>query len=224
MLAPSFDPEKRFGRRRSVRKSASRLARSARRTGGTGHGASQRGDPGAHRLRRGHDPGGRQPPDFLRRQAAAADADAGDGQALRLLRRRPYQARRRGRVHAHRDAAARRRGRRKRHAPRQARRPHAVGQRGERAGRRLPARPGLQDDGRGRQSARARYSVVGRRGDRRRRGDAARRRQEHRHQRGRISGGDPRQDRGTVRRRLRGRPGAGRRRTRPSSPPAARSA
>ena len=141
-----------------------------------------------------------------------------------LLRRRPYQARRRGRVHAHGDAAARRRGRRERHAPRQARRPHAVGQRGERPGRRLPARPGVQDDGRGRQSACARYSVVGRGRDRRGRGDAARRRQEHRHQRGRISGGDPRQDRRTVRRRLRSRPGAGRRKTRPSSPPAVRSA
>ena len=73
-------------------------------------------------------------------------------------------------------------------------------------------------------AARARNPVVGRRGDRRRRGDAARRRQEHRHHRGRISRGDPRQDRRTVRRRLRGRPGAGRHGRRPSTPPAARSA
>ena len=188
------------------------------------HGAGQRHDPVAHRLRGDDDPGGRQPPDHLGRQAAAADADPGDGAARRLLRRRPHQARRRGRVHAHRDAAARRRGRRERHAPRQARRPHAVGQRGERAGRRLPARPGLQDDGRGRLAARARHPVLRRRRDRRGRGDAARRRQEHRDHRGRISRGDPRQDRRAVRRRLRGRPGARRRGRRPSRPPAARSA
>ena len=74
---------------------------------------------------------------------------------------------------------------------------------------RFPARPGLQDDGRSRQPARARYPLLRRRGHRGRRSDATRRRQEHRHQRGRIHGGDPRQDRGTVRRRLRGGPGAG---------------
>ena len=170
------------------------------------------------------DPGGRQPPDLVRRQAAAADADAGDGEPHRLFRRRPHQARRRGRVHAHRDAAARRRGRRERDAARQARRAHALGQRGERAGRRLPARPGVQDDGRGRLAARARNPVQRRRRDRRGRGDAARRRQEHRDHRGRISRGDPRQDRRTVRRRLRGRPGARPTGRRPSRPPAARSA
>ena len=38
-------------------------------------------DPVAHRLRRDDDPGGRQPPDQFRRQAAAADADARDGPA-----------------------------------------------------------------------------------------------------------------------------------------------
>ena len=65
---------------------------------------------------------------------------------------------------------------------------------------------------------------VGRRRDRRGRGDAARRRQEHRDHRGRISRGDPRQDRRAVRRRLRGRPGARRAARRTSSPPAARSA
>ena len=35
-----------------------------------------------------------------------------------------------------------------------ARRAHAVGQRGQRAGRRFPARPGVQDDGRGRRASR----------------------------------------------------------------------
>ena len=50
------------------------------------HGARQRDDPVAHRLRRHDDPGGRQPPDHLGRQAAAADADARDGAALRLSR------------------------------------------------------------------------------------------------------------------------------------------
>ena len=151
--------------------------------------------PVAHRIAGDDDPGGRQPPDLVRRQAAAPDAHAGDGAARRLCRRRPRQARGRGRVHAHRDAAARRRRRRKRDAARQARRPHAVGQRGERAGRRLPARPGVQDDGRGRLAAGARDPVLGRRRHRRGRGDAARRRQEHRHHRGRISRRHPRQDR-----------------------------
>ena len=56
--------------------------------------------------------------------------------------------------------------------------------------------------------ARARYPVAGRRRDRRRRGDAACRRQEHRNHRGRLSLRHPRQDRGIVRRRLRGRTGA----------------
>ena len=53
--------------------------------------------------------------------------------------------------------------------------------------------------------ARARNPVVRGRGDRRRRSDAACRRQEHRHDRGRISRGHPRQDRGAVCRRLRSR-------------------
>ena len=114
------------------------------------HGAGQRHDPVAHRIGGDDDPGGRQPPDLVRRQAAAPDAHAGDGPARRLRRRRPRQARRRGRVHAHRHAVARRRGGRERDAARPARRPHALGQRGERAGRRFPARPGVQDDGRGR--------------------------------------------------------------------------
>ena len=170
------------------------------------------------------DPGGRQPPDHVRRQAAAADAHPRDGAARRLCRRRPRQARRRGRVHAHRHAAARRRGGRERDAARPARRPHALGQRGERAGRRFPARPGVQDDGRGRLAAGAGNPLVGGGRDRRGRGHAARRRQEHRHHRGRLPGGDPRQDRGAVRRRLRGRSGAGVAARRTSSRPAARSA
>ena len=89
---------------------------------------------------------------------------------------------------------------------------HGLGQPGERAGRRLPARPGLQDDGRGRLARRARHPLQ-RRGDHRRgRGHAARRGQEHGDHRGRIPGGDPGQDRGAVLRRGRGRPGARRRR------------
>ena len=63
----------------------------------------------------------------------------------------------------------------------------------------------------------ARHPVDRRRRDRRRRGDAARRRQEHRDDRGRLSRRHPRQDRGAVRRRLRGRPGHRRPRRRPSS-------
>ena len=98
---------------------------------------------------------------------------------------------------------------------------HALGQRGERAGRRFPARPGVQDDGRGRLAARARDPVQRRRRDRRGRGDAACRRQEHRDHRGRISRGDPRQDRRAVRRRLRGRRRCSPAGPRPSRPPAA---
>ena len=194
------------------------------RAGAARHGTRQHHDPVAHGLAGDDDSGGRQPPDQFRRQAAAPDADHRDGAPRRLCRRRPHQARRRGRVHAYRDAAARRRGRRERDAARQARGAHGLGQRGERAGRRLPARPGLQDDGRGRLAAGAGDSLLGGRRDRRGRGDAALRRQEHRDHRGRISGGDPRQDRGAVRRRLRGRAGALSAGRRPSRPPAARSA
>ena len=81
----------------------------------------------------------------------------------------------------------------------------AVGQRGERAGRRFPARPGLQDDGGSRLAALPRRAVQRRRGDRRGRGDAALRRQGHRNDRGRLSRRHSRQDRGAVRRGLRGR-------------------
>ena len=65
---------------------------------------------------------------------------------------------------------------------------------------------------------------IRRRRHRRGRGDAARRRQEHRDHRGRISRRDPRQDRRAVRRRLRGRPGAGQPAEGRDTPPAARSA
>ena len=144
------------------------------------HGAGQPDDPVAHRLGRDDDPGGRQPSHRLGRQAAAADPHAGDRGPLRLSRRGPHQARRGGRVHAHRDAAARRRRRRQRHAARQGGGARRVRQSGERAGRRFPARPGVQDDGRGRLAALPRGAVE-RRGDHRRgRGDAALRGQGHR--------------------------------------------
>ncbi len=55
----------------------------------------------------------------------------------------------------------------------------ALGQSGERAGRRFPARPGLQDDGRCRLAEVAAHPRQRRRRHRRGRGDAARRRQEH---------------------------------------------
>ena len=200
------------------------LDRPLGRAGHRRHGARQRRHPRAHRLRGDDDPGGRQPPDQFRRQAAAADADAGAGAAHRLWRRRPYQARGGRRVHAHGDALARRRGRRERAAARSARRAHALGQRGERAGGRFPARPGVQDDGRGRQPQGARNSLLGRRRDRRRRGHAAGRGQEHGDHRGRVYRRDPRQDRGAVRRRLRSRAGAVFAAERPSRPPAGRSA
>ena len=125
------------------------------------------------------------------------------------------------RIHAHRHAAPRRCRGRERHAARQARGAHAVGQRGERARRRLPARPGLQDDGRGRLAAMPRRALHRRRRHRRRRGDAALRRQGHADDRGRLSRRHPRQDGGPVRRRLRGRPHSRRRGPRPRSPPAA---
>ena len=79
-----------------------------------------------------------------------------------------------------------------------------VGQPGERAGRRLPARPGVPHDGRGRLAARAQDPVRRRRRDRRGRGDAAGRRQEHRHHRGRVPGHHQRQDGGAVLGRRRG--------------------
>ena len=142
----------------------------------------------------------------------------------RLRGRGPRQARRQRRVHAHGDAPPRRRRRRERHAPRQGRGADQMGQRGERARRRFPARPGLQDDGRGRLAARARHPLLRRDRDRRGRGDAARRRQEHRDERGRIPRRDPRQDGRAVRRRLRGRPGHRRAARRRRPPPAAATA
>ena len=125
--------------------------------------------------------------------------------AQRLCRRGPHQARRRRGVHAHRDAAARRRRRRQRHAARQGGGARRLRQSGERAGRRFPARPGVQDDGRGRLAAVPGRALHRRRRHRRGRGDAAHRRQEHRDHRGRLSRGDPRQDGGFVRGGLRGR-------------------
>ena len=162
-----------------------------RRARGGGHGAGQRDDPVAHRLRRDDDPGGGQPPHFLRRQAAAADADAGDGRPLRLPRRRPCQARRQRRVHAHGDAAPRRRGRRERHAPRQARGAHACGATRPASSSAIFCSARLSDDGRGRLDAGARHPVDRRGGDRRGRGDAARGGQEHRNDRGRVPRGHP---------------------------------
>ena len=83
-----------------------------------------------------------------------------------------------------------------------------VGQPGERAGRRLPARPGVPHDGGGRLARRAQDPVERRRRDRRGRGDAARRRQEHGHHRGRLPRHHQRQDGGAVLGRRRGRRGA----------------
>ncbi len=138
-----------------------------------------------------------------RREAAATDADAFDRDAHRLSRRRPYPARRRRRVHAHRDAAARRRGGRQRNAPRQACRPHAVEGTRRASRRRFPARPGVPHDGRGRLDPRAGNSFDRGGRDRRRRSDAACRSEEPRHHGRCVSCRDPRQDRRAVRRRLR---------------------
>ena len=91
--------------------------------------------------------------------------------------------------------------------PRQTVRADAVGQRGQRAGRRLFAGPGVSHDGRGREPARAGHFVLGCRDHRRRRSDAAGGCEKYRHHRGRISRRDPRQDRRAVHRRLRSRPG-----------------
>ena len=68
---------------RKSRPSGYRAADRARRRR---HGARQPDDPVAHRLRRHDDPGGRQSSDLLRRQAVAADPDAGDGGPVRLSR------------------------------------------------------------------------------------------------------------------------------------------
>ena len=174
----------------------------------------ERGEPPrhrAHQLRRGADSRGGALSDRFRRQAAAADGDDRLGRRLRLSRRRRREARGERRVHAHGDALPRRRGRRERHAARQAHGAARLGQPGERAGRRFPARPGLQDDGRGRLARGARRALRRRRHHRRGRGDAAHHRQEHRDDRGRISRRDPRQDGGAVLGR-----GGGRRRSSPA--------
>ena len=88
-----------------------------------------------------------------------------------------------------------------------------LGQQGQRAGRRFPVQPRLPADGRGRLAATC-CEILSRRlrRDRRGRGAAAATTQRHRHQRAGLSGRDPRQDGGAVRRGLPDR----RRRRRPS--------
>ena len=193
------------------------------------HGAGQRADPRAdgERARPAH-PRGDGASGRGRRQAAAAAADPRRGPALRLRRRPPPAARRDRRVHPHRDAAARRRRRRERAAARPADRQPALGQQVERAGRRLPVRPRLPADGRDRLAPGARHPRQRLGGDRRGRGAAADGGGQPRHRRGDLPPGGARQDRGALRRRLRGRRGdrrraraAGRRR---SAPTATRSA
>ena len=75
---------------------------------------------------------------------------------------------------------------------------HDLGQPGERAGRRFPARPGVPHAGRCRLAAGPQDPLQRRRRHRRGRGDAARRRQEHGDDRGRVSGDHQRQDGGAV--------------------------
>ena len=207
--------------RRETGRSSDRAADDAR---GGRHGEREPDHSFTHRIRRRDDSGGRQSSHFVWRQEAASDPDPRYRGDVRLRRSGARQARRRGRIHAHRDAPARRRGRRQRHAPRQGGGAGAVGQRGERAGRRLSARPGVQDDGRGRLAHLSRGAVERRRGDRRGRGDAAFGRQGHRDDRRRLSLRHPRQDRRPVRRRLRGRPDSRRTAPGPRSPPAAATA
>ena len=85
-------------------------------------------------------------------------------------------------------------------------RSRAVGERGQRAGRRLPARPGFQDDGGGRLAALPRRAFHRRGRNRGRRGDATFRLQGHDDDRGRLSRGNSRQDGGAVLGGVRGRP------------------
>ena len=132
---------------RQIGRSSDRAADDARRRR---HGQGQSDHSVAHGIRGDDDPRSRQSPHRLGRQTDASDPDLGDRRPLRLFRRRPYQARRRGRIHAYRDPSPRRRRRRERPAPRQGGRAGALGQRGERPGRRFSPGPSLQDDGRGR--------------------------------------------------------------------------
>ena len=129
----------------------------------------------------------------------------------------PPQARRRGRVHPHRDPAPRRRRRRLGPAARPAHRQHHLGQSGERAGRRLPVLAQLRTDGRGRQPQGAQDPVPRLGDDRRGRGRPAHRAAPDRDRRGPLSGDHRRQDRGSVRRRLPDRRGGRRARARPRS-------
>ena len=120
----------------------------------------------------------------------------------RLSRHAPSQARRRGRVHPHRDPASRRRRRRLGHAPRQAHRQPHLGQSGERAGRRFPVQPRFRADGRGRQPQGAPDPQPRVGGDRRGRSRATDRAAADRDRRRAISDDHQRQDGGVVRRRL----------------------
>ena len=138
------------------------------------------------------------------------------GDAARLSRDAPPQARRRGRVHPYRDAAPRRRGRRLGNAPRQAHREPHLGQSGERARRRFPLQPRVRADGRGRQPQGAAHPQPRLGGNRGGRGRAADRAAADRHRRRTLSRDHRRQDRRPVRRRLPGR--AGRRRSQRGSP------
>ena len=148
--------------------------------------------------------------------------------AARLSGHAPPQARRRGRVHPHRDPAPRRRRRRLGPEARQAHRQHHLGQSGERAGRRLPVLAQLRADGRGRQPQGAQDPVARVERDRRGRGQPADRAAPDRDQRGPVSRDHRGQDRGPVRRRLPDRGGGrrarARRRSRRSTPMAATSA
>ena len=91
-----------------LRSGARALARSDAGAGRGRHERGQRGHPRADAVQGRADPRACRPSDRRRRQAHAADADPRLRQPARLLRRAPPQARRRGRVHPHRDPAPRR--------------------------------------------------------------------------------------------------------------------
>ena len=168
---------------------------------------------GAHGQPGGADPAARRAHRRRRRQAAAPAADArlARGCAATGRRRRAAcQARRLRRVHPHRHAAARRRGGREPAAPRAGLGQRGVRQQGLGAGRRLPVRPRLPAHGGGRLAGGAGHPVARRRDHRRGRGAAACHPERPVHVRGALPRGDQGQDRGPVRRRLRGRRRGGR--------------
>ncbi|CAA9271474.1 MAG: Decaprenyl diphosphate synthase, partial [uncultured Acetobacteraceae bacterium] len=149
-----------------------------------------------------------------RRQAAAAVADLGGGEALRPPRAAARGVGRLRGVHPHRDPAARRRGGRERAAPRPGQRQRAVRQQAERAGGRLPVRPRLPAHGGRRVAEGAGDPVRGRRDHRRGRGAPARHAERHRDHGGAVPPGRGGQDggavrRGRARRRRGGRPAGG---------------